>query len=70
MVGAHRGMFYWFTYVVTWVLPLVGLRLGVREKDRALMDVSLVMALVTLLTNKPYLGWPRQTWDPIVLGVL
>jgi hypothetical protein len=28
------------------------------------------MALVTLLTNKPYLGWPRRTWDPILLGVL
>jgi hypothetical protein len=33
------------------------------------MDVSLVMALVTLVTNKPYLGWPRYTWDPILLGV-
>jgi hypothetical protein len=27
------------------------------------------MALVTLLTNKMYLGWPRNTWDPILLGV-
>jgi uncharacterized membrane protein YgcG len=29
-----------------------------------------VMALATLTTNKPYLGWPRQTWDPMLLGVL
>jgi hypothetical protein len=65
-----EGMFYWFTYVMTWGLPLVGLRLGIREKDRGLMDISLVIALVTLITNKPYLGWPRQTWDPILLGVL
>jgi uncharacterized membrane protein YgcG len=64
------GLFYWCTYVMTWVLPLVGLRLSIRDQDRALMDVSLVMALVTLLTNKPYLGWPRHTWDPILLGVL
>jgi hypothetical protein len=63
------GWFYWCTYVMTWLLPVVGLRSGIREKDRALMDVSIVMALVTLLTNKPYLGWPRRTWDPIVLGV-
>ena len=63
------GWFYWCTYVMTWVLPVVGLGLGIREKDRALMDVSLVMALVTLITNKPYLGWPRHTWDPILLGV-
>jgi hypothetical protein len=65
-----HGWFYWCTYAMTWVLPLVGLRLGIREKDRALMDVSLVMAFVTLLTNKPYLGWPRRTWDPILLGLL
>jgi hypothetical protein len=64
------GWFYWFTYVITWVLPLVGLGLGIREKDRAMLDVSLVMALVTLVTNKPYLGWPHHTWDPILLGVV
>ena len=51
------GWFYWATYVVTWVLPIVGLRLGIRDRDRELLDVSLVLALGTLLTNKPYLGW-------------
>jgi hypothetical protein len=64
-----EGWFYWFTYVMTWVLPLVGLGLGIREKDRALLDVSLVLALFTLVTNKSYLGWPRYSWDPILLGV-
>jgi hypothetical protein len=63
------GFFYWCTYVMTWVLPLVGLHLGIRDKDRALMDVSLAMALVTLFTNKSYLGWARHEWDPIVLGI-
>ncbi len=62
------GLFYWFTYAATWVLPLTGLWIGIREKDRELMDVSLVLALVTLATNKPYLGWPRHTWDPSLLG--
>ena len=67
----HRsdGFLYWCTYVMTWVLPVVGLHLAIRDKDRPLMDVSLVMALVTLLTNKSYLGWPRHEWDPIILGV-
>ena len=64
-----EGFFYWLTYVLTWVLPIAGIRLGIREKDRALLDVSLVMALVTLLTNKAYLRWPRHEWDPILLGV-
>ena len=53
------GWFYWFTYAMIWLLPIVGLRWSIREKDRALLDVSLAMALVTLVTNKPYLGWPR-----------
>ena len=51
-------------------LPLAGLAVAVREKDRELLDVGLAIALVTLLTNKPYLGWPRHTWDPIVLGLV
>ena len=61
--------FYWFTYATIWALPPAGLYLAIRDKDRALLDVSLVMALVTLLTNKAYLGWPRHEWDPILLGV-
>lgn len=63
------GWFYWATYLVTWVLPIVGLRLGILDKDRELMDVSLVLALVTLLTNKLYLGWARHTWDASLLGI-
>jgi hypothetical protein len=27
------------------------------------------MALATLATNKPYLGWEQHTWDPVLLGV-
>jgi hypothetical protein len=34
------------------------------------MDVSLALALITLVTNKSYLGWPRYTWDPIVFGMV
>ena len=63
------GAFYWFTYAMIWMLPIGGLRLGIRDKDRALLDVSLVMTLISLLTNKAYLGWPRHEWDPIVLGI-
>jgi len=62
--------FYWFTYVMIWALPAAGLYMAVRDKDRPLLDVSLVMALVTCLTNKAYLGWTRHEWDPILLGVV
>jgi hypothetical protein len=62
--------FYRLTYVAIWALPVAAIRLGVRDRDRELMDVSGLLLLVTLLTNKAYLGWPRHTWDPIALGVL
>jgi hypothetical protein len=64
------GTFYWLTWVLTWVLPVAGLIVSLREKDRPLITVSLAMAIVTLATNKPYLGWERRPWDPMLLGVL
>jgi hypothetical protein len=64
-----EGPFYWFTYAMIWALPLAGLYLATRDKDRPLLGVSLVMMLVTLLSNKAYLRWPRHEWDPMLLGV-
>jgi hypothetical protein len=63
------GPFHWFTYATIWVLPVAGLYLAIRDKDRPLLDVNLLMLLITLLTNKAYLGWPRHEWDAMVLGV-
>jgi hypothetical protein len=70
VVDIHDGWFYWLTWVLTWVLPAAGLVLGIRAKDRPLIIVSLAMSIVTLATNKPYLGWERHTWDPMLLGVV
>src|SRR5205823_775608 len=63
------GLFYWTTYPAIWILPCVALTFAVREKDRELLDVGIALALATLVTNKPYLGWPRHPWDPVLLGV-
>jgi uncharacterized membrane protein YgcG len=64
------GWFYWFTYAMIWIVPAAGLWLAVRERDRTAMDVSGIALMVSILSNKAYLGWARQTWDPIILGVL
>jgi hypothetical protein len=64
------GWFYWATYGLIWILPVAGLWLGVRSKDRFLIDVNAAMVLATLSTNKTYLGLTHQTWDPMLLGVL
>jgi hypothetical protein len=63
------GPFYWFTYIAIWLIPVSGLYLALRARERPLLDVSIGLTLLTLATNKAYLGIARQTWDPIILGI-
>jgi hypothetical protein len=62
--------FYWGTWVLIWCLPPVVLARGFRRKDRFVIAVGAIAATLTLVSNKPYLGWQRHTWDPILLGML
>ena len=62
--------FYWATWVLIWCLPPVVLARGLRRKDRFVIAVGAIVAILTLVTNKPYLGWQRHTWDPMLLGAL
>jgi hypothetical protein len=61
--------FYWSTYVVVWIIPSWALWWGIRRRDRILLDLGWISMLGTILTNKPYLRWTRETWDPILFGV-
>jgi hypothetical protein len=62
--------FYWTTWVLTWCIPPAVLYRGLRWKDRFVIAAGGVAAVLTLVTNKPYLGWQRHTWDPMLLGAL
>ncbi|HEY4361149.1 MAG TPA: hypothetical protein VGN17_09280 [Bryobacteraceae bacterium] len=62
--------FYWTTWVLIWCLPPVVLLRGLRIRDRFVIAAGGVAAVLTLITNKPYLGWARHTWDPMLLGAL
>ena len=62
--------FYWATWVLIWCLPPIVLARGIRQKDRFVIAVGAIVAILTLVSNKPYLGWPRHTWDPMLLGIL
>ena len=62
--------FYWITWALIWCLPPIVLALGVRQKDRFVIAVGAIVAILTFVTNKPYLGWQRHTWDPMLLGIL
>jgi len=62
--------FYWATWALIWCLPPIVLARGIRQKDRFVIAVGAIAAILTFVSNKPYLGWPRHTWDPMLLGVL
>jgi hypothetical protein len=62
--------FYWTTWVLIWCLPPIVLARGVRQKDRFVIAVGTITAIMTLASNKPYLGWPQHSWDPMLLGIL
>jgi len=62
--------FYWATWVIIWCLPPLVLARGIRQKDRFVIAVGAIVAILTFVTNKPYLGWPRHTWDSMLLGTL
>lgn len=62
--------FYWATWALIWCLPPMVLARGLRLKDRWIIAVGAIAAVLTLVTNKQYLGWQRHTWDPMVLGAV
>ena len=64
------GPFYWRTWMLIWCLPPIMIARGIRQKDRFVIAVGAIVASLTLVSNKPYLGWPRHTWDPMLLGIL
>ena len=62
------GLFYWATYAAIWCCQC---RAVVRDSrsPSPVLDVNIVLALVTLMSNKPYLGAEQKPWDPILFGV-
>jgi len=62
--------FYWATYGLTWILPAAGLWFAIRDRHRWMLDLNIVLALITLSTNKAYLGVEQKPWDPILFGVM
>ena len=73
LLGVSPGAVQWFkwtTYLLVWVLPPVIIWLGVRERERQLLDGGILTLLLTLMTNKLYLGIARDPWDPILFGLV
>lgn len=64
------GPFYWITYAVIWMLPVAGLWIAIRERHRLLLDLNIVLAIVTMMSNKAYLNAEQKPWDAITFGIL
>ena len=62
------GFFYWTTFALIWALPAAGMFWGVKRRQRPILAASAVMALITVMTYKPYLNWQRHSWDAALLG--
>jgi hypothetical protein len=62
--------FYWTTWMLIWCIPPAALTRGLRKKDRFVIAAGAITAILSLATNKPYLGWQRHSWDPMILGAL
>lgn len=59
---------YWSSYILTCIIPVAGIFWGIKSRKRIILNVGLVMACVTMATNKSYLGMTRYAWDPAILG--
>lgn len=60
---------YWTSYVLTFLIPALGLFLGIKARKRFLLNAGLIALILTLATNKDYLGLKHYPWDPMVFGV-
>jgi hypothetical protein len=63
-------LFYWMTYGLTFLIPALGLYNGLKSRKRIVINVSLIAALLTLATNKDYLGFKHYAWDPAIFGAV
>jgi hypothetical protein len=74
IIHLHPKLFppyiYWSSYVLTFVIPALGIFWGIRSRKRLILNASLVLACLTLATNKSYLGLTRYAWDPAILGIM
>jgi hypothetical protein len=64
------GAFFWAAYALSFAVPAGLLFAGFRERRRVWLNAGLFCGVLTLCTNKSYLGWTRYAWDPVFLGAL
>ncbi len=66
--GGYPPWFYWATYGLVYLVPLLGFTWGLRTRKRMVINAGVILFIVTLSTNKDYLGFKHYAWDPVLLG--
>ncbi len=61
-------IFYWVSYILTVLIPALGLYLGIQHRKRALINAAGIALVLSLATNKDYLGLKHYAWDPMIFG--
>jgi hypothetical protein len=61
---------YWTTYILIYLIPMIGLYLGIKNRKRVLINVAAIALALSLATNKDYLGLRHYTWDSIIFGTM
>jgi len=62
------GFYYWNSFAAVCVLPSVVMAWGLCARKRAAIIAGALMAILTLMTWKLYVGWERHVWDAAVFG--
>ena len=57
------------TMAAIFIIPLVWLAWGARDRSRTILWAGGIGLLVAQCSIKPYLGLKRNAWDPAVLGI-
>lgn len=57
------------TFAAIFLIPLVWLAWGIRGRSRTLLWAGGMTLLIAQCSIKPYLGIPRNAWDPALLGL-
>jgi hypothetical protein len=74
IIHLHPKLFppyiYWSSYILAFFIPALGIYWGIKSRKRLILNASLVLACLTLATNKSYLGLTRYAWDPAIMGIM
>ena len=66
----YHPLTWWASYALTFIIPAAMICYGLGRRKRLVLDAAFILLVVSLMTNKGYLGMERYVWDPALLGIV